>query len=61
MTYFAFVVLTLSVIAVIIFIAVIVFYYYLCRYEEQLLIDKLGNEYKNYMKKVPMLFPKIFI
>ena len=57
--YLSFVVLSLSVIALVIFIFVVFFHYYLCRYEEKILIEKLGNEYKSYMKNVPMLFPKI--
>ncbi len=28
-------------------------------YEEQLLLERLGDEYKQYMKNVPMLIPKI--
>ena len=58
-TYLAFVILSLSVIILVIFVFVIIFYYYLCRYEENILIEKLRNEYKNYMKNVPMLIPKI--
>jgi len=58
LTFLSFVILSLSVIALVVFVVIIIFYYYLCRYEEQLLIEKLGDEYKNYMKKVPMLFPK---
>ena len=56
--YLSFVILTLSVIGFIIWCAIFVFYYYLCKYEEQLLIQKLGNKYKQYMKHVPMLLPK---
>ena len=51
------VVLSLSLIATMIFIAVVIFYYFLCRYEEKVLIEKLGKEYTDYMKKVPMLIP----
>lgn len=54
-------VLSLSLIAAVIFIAVVIFYYFLCRYEEKVLIEKLGKEYTNYMKKVPMLIPFIKI
>jgi len=57
--YLGFVILSLSVVALVIFVVVVIFYYYLCRYEEQILIAKLGDEYKNYMKKVPMLIPRI--
>ena len=57
--YVSFLILSLSVIAAVIFVVVVLFYYYLCRYEERLLIEKLGNEYTEYMKHVPMLFPKL--
>jgi protein-S-isoprenylcysteine O-methyltransferase Ste14 len=59
LTFLSFVILSLSVVALVVFVAIILFYYYLCRYEEQLLIEKLGDEYKNYMKTVPMLIPKL--
>lgn len=59
MIYLAFVFLSLSLVAIIIFIIVVIFYYYNCRYEEKILIEKLGDQYRNYMKKVPMLIPKI--
>ncbi len=57
LTYLAFVILSLSVFSLVVFIVVVIFYYYLCRYEEQILVEKLGDQYKNYMKKVPMLIP----
>jgi len=59
LTYLGFVILSLSVIALVIFIVVVIFYYYLCRYEEQILIEELGDEYRNYMKNVPMLIPRV--
>lgn len=59
LTYLSFVILSLSVVALVIFVVVVIFYYYLCRYEEQLLLEKLGDEYTNYMKNVPMLIPKV--
>ena len=58
-TYLAFVILSLSVISLVIFVLVVIFHYCICRYEEKILIEKLGDEYKIYMKNVPMLFPKI--
>jgi protein-S-isoprenylcysteine O-methyltransferase Ste14 len=57
MIYLGFVILSLSMIALVIFVVVFIFYYYLCRYEEKLMINKLGSEYLEYMKKVPMLIP----
>ncbi len=56
--YVGFVILSLSVIALVVFVVVVIFYYYLCRYEEQLLLAKLGDEYRGYMKNVPMLRPR---
>jgi protein-S-isoprenylcysteine O-methyltransferase Ste14 len=55
--YLGFVILSLSIIALIIFIIIGIFYFYLCRYEEKILIEKLGDQYRNYMNKVPMLVP----
>ncbi len=57
--YLSFVILSLSLIALMIFVVVVIFYYYLCLYEEDLLITKLEDEYKDYMKNVPMLIPRI--
>lgn len=57
LTYLAFVVLSFSIIALFIFVIATILYYYLCRYEEKLLTEKLGNNYIQYMKKVPMLIP----
>ena len=59
--FLSFVILSFSLIALVIFVIIVIFYYYLCRYEEKILIDKLGEDYRDYMKKVPMLFPKIRI
>lgn len=59
LVYLGFVIFSLSVVAMVIFVIVVIFYYYLCRYEEQLLIEKLGADYKNYMKKVPMFIPRV--
>jgi len=57
--YLSVLILSSSIIALLIFVAIIIFYYYLCSYEERLLIEKLGDDYKNYKKNVPMLFPKL--
>jgi protein-S-isoprenylcysteine O-methyltransferase Ste14 len=57
LTYLCFVILSFSVIALIVFVFIVVFYFYLCWYEEQILIEKLGDQYKNYMKEVSMLIP----
>ena len=43
-----------------IWLGIIVMYYFLSRFEEQLLIKRFGTQYTAYMKRVPMLFPKLF-
>ena len=55
--YMGLLVFSFSLAAVVVWILVIGFYYYLCRYEEKLLIDRFGDEYRTYMQKVPLLFP----
>jgi protein-S-isoprenylcysteine O-methyltransferase Ste14 len=57
--YLSFVILSFSVVALMIFIAVVLFYYFISHYEEQILLEKLGDGYRNYMKTVPMLIPKL--
>ena len=44
--YLGFIILSMSVIAFGIWIMIIVFYVYIFRYEENILIDKLGEEYE---------------
>ena len=57
--FLSFTILSLSIIALIIWFVIIIFYYCLCRYEEKLLIGKLGKKYRDYMKEIPMLIPRI--
>ena len=59
LTFLSFTILSLSIVALIIWFVIIIFYYYLCRYEEKLLIGKLGEKYCDYMKDVPMFIPRI--
>ena len=55
--YFGFIIISLSVVAFCIWIIIIIFYYFNSRYEEKLLIDKLGIQYEKYMNEVPMFIP----
>lgn len=32
----------------------------ICKYEEKLLVARFGDDYKSYMRDVPMLFPRLF-
>jgi protein-S-isoprenylcysteine O-methyltransferase Ste14 len=52
--------MTLSLASVAIFIVIVAFYVYISCYEEKLLTQRFGDEYRDYMKKTPMLFPVKF-
>lgn len=57
MLYLGTVLLTLSLLSAALWVLIIVFYRYISRYEESLLINIFGDEYRDYKKRVPMLFP----
>lgn len=48
-----------SLAAAAVWIIAIVFLHYISRYEEKVLLERFGNEYRQYMKKVPMWLPKL--
>lgn len=52
--------LTLSIASAALLVIIVAFYRYISRYEEKLLTQRFGDEYREYMKKVPMLFPVKF-
>ncbi|GAH93867.1 unnamed protein product, partial [marine sediment metagenome] len=54
------IIISLSIISFCIWIIIILFYYFISRYEEKLLIDKLGSQYEEYMNEVPMFIPGHF-
>ena len=49
--------LTLSLASAAFLIIIIAFYYLISKYEEKLLTQRFGEEYREYMRRVPMLFP----
>lgn len=57
--YLSIIILSLSLISFVIWILIIIFYYHMAKYEERLLIEKFGREYKDYMNDVPMFIPRI--
>ena len=57
--YFALLCLNISLAATGVFLLIIIFLYGICRYEEKLLIEHFGDEYKDYMKEVPMWIPRL--
>ena len=58
--FLSFVFLSLSIVAMIIWIIIVIFYIFISRYEEKILIKKIGKDYEQYMKVVPMFIPRIF-
>ena len=57
--YLGFLMFSVSLASAAVWIFAIVFLYYISRYEEELLLTYLGDEYKKYMNEVPMWIPKI--
>jgi protein-S-isoprenylcysteine O-methyltransferase Ste14 len=52
---------TMSLLSASLWVIIIIFYWYISLHEEKLLINRFGDEYLEYRKKVPMLFPlKLF-
>ena len=45
--------------ALILFIAIF-FLHHISRYEEKLLLERFGDEYEQYMREVPMWFPRFY-
>jgi protein-S-isoprenylcysteine O-methyltransferase Ste14 len=58
--YFGLLLFSLSLAAAVIWIIVIVFLFYISRYEEKILLEFSGDEYRTYMNEVPMFIPKWF-
>lgn len=57
--YLGLLLLNISLASAIVWVIAIFFLHYISRYEEKLLLDKFGDEYKQYMKEVPMWFPRL--
>jgi len=57
--YFALLCLNLSLISIGVWGLIIIFLYAICRYEEKILTDHFGDDYRSYMKDVPMWIPRL--
>jgi len=57
--YLALIIFRTSLVATAIWVIAIIFLYYLSKYEEKLLTERFGEEYRQYMKDVGMFFPKL--
>lgn len=55
--YLGLIFMTISLLAAVVLIAGTGFYHYIARYEEELLLKALGDEYRAYMKRVGMWLP----
>jgi len=49
---------SMSVASMVVWMLAVIFLNYISRYEEKILLDHFGDEYRTYMKEVPMWFPK---
>ena len=59
LVYFGFLILSLSLAAVVVWVIAILFLHYISRYEEKLLLARFGEEYAQYMREVPMWIPSV--
>lgn len=49
---------SLSVASMIVWLLTVIFLYFISRYEEKILLEHFGEEYRIYMEEVPMWIPK---
>ncbi len=59
LSYLGLLLISVSIASAVILIIAIVFLHYISRYEEKILLDFFGDEYRAYMKEVPMWLPKV--
>ena len=57
--YIGLLLISMSLAAFIVLLLGIGFLYFICRYEERLLLDHFGDEYRQYMREVPMWIPRL--
>jgi protein-S-isoprenylcysteine O-methyltransferase Ste14 len=60
LVYIGLLFVSLSIASAIICVMAIIFLYFISRYEEKILLEHFGEDYKLYMQDVPMWIPKIF-
>jgi protein-S-isoprenylcysteine O-methyltransferase Ste14 len=57
--YLGLIMFSISLVATGVWIITIVFLHYISRYEEKVLLERYGEEYRQYMRDVPMYLPRI--
>jgi protein-S-isoprenylcysteine O-methyltransferase Ste14 len=58
--YMGMTIIACSIASFIVCIVIVIFYFCISKYEEKILLEELGSDYRDYMQRVPMLIPKIF-
>jgi protein-S-isoprenylcysteine O-methyltransferase Ste14 len=51
--------MSISMAAALVWLIAIIFLHYISRYEEKLLLEHFGDEYRQYMSEVPMWIPRL--
>lgn len=57
--YLAFIMFSLSIAAIVVWVVAFLFFHAISRYEEKLLCDRFGEEYTKYKQEVPMWIPRL--
>ena len=58
--YLGFLMLSISLAAVFVWVIAILFLHYISRYEERMLLARFGQDYERYMQEVPMFIPRLW-
>ncbi|MBN2665917.1 MAG: isoprenylcysteine carboxylmethyltransferase family protein [Bacteroidales bacterium] len=58
--YLGLICFSLSIASMVVWVLSTIFLYKISRYEEKILLEHFGEEYRSYMKEVPMWIPVIF-
>ncbi|MBN1123058.1 MAG: isoprenylcysteine carboxylmethyltransferase family protein [Anaerolineae bacterium] len=59
LVYVGFLAHALSLAAAGVFLVIVAFYVFIARHEEKLLLDKFGEDYRDYMREVGMFIPRL--
>jgi protein-S-isoprenylcysteine O-methyltransferase Ste14 len=57
--YFGLLIMSISLASAVVLLAAILFLRFISRYEEKLLLERFGEDYRDYMHDVPMLIPHL--
>jgi protein-S-isoprenylcysteine O-methyltransferase Ste14 len=60
LTYLGLTIATASIASLIMSVVICFFYNYIASYEEQLLVNKFGNKYKDFMRKTGRWIPRLY-